>query len=146
MGIGKSLWDRLKELPMASSSIYEHSYTSRYCINVGSFTIVDREVHGITNTIKEAMLIRMIHSSIRTWANSSCPTSWMRSYKTPLAIILGNILLVLYNWSTNRPHMRSPNTVHIISMVLHPGGTNFYFWIPVSFRHKLVLSVVSMLR
>ena len=56
---GRSFGDRLKEHLRALSTIYKHANTSGHCINVEHFFIVGREVHCITRTIKEAMLIRI---------------------------------------------------------------------------------------
>ena len=44
--------------------IYEHSHSSGHYINVEKFSIVGKEVHGITSTIMEAMFIRVNDPSL----------------------------------------------------------------------------------
>ena len=57
--------------------IYEHSHSLGHCINVDSFSIVGREVHGITRTIKEAILIRVNDPSLnKNLGRFQLPNIW----------------------------------------------------------------------
>ena len=81
--------------------IYKHGNTTGHHINVDSFSIVGREVHSITRTIKKAMFIRVNNTSLnRIQVNFSCPTTEMRYCMILLPSISGNALLLpLYNGS-----------------------------------------------
>ena len=51
--------ERLKKHLRAYPLIYDHGNTYGHCISVEHFSIVGREVHTITKTIKEAIYIRV---------------------------------------------------------------------------------------
>ena len=60
-------------------------------VDVGCFTIVDREVHGITRTIKEAIFIHINDPSLNmTWGNTSYPTSGIKLFRTLNHFTLGD--------------------------------------------------------
>ena len=56
---GRTFGDRYKEHLRVPSPIYDHANTMDYSIKLDNFSIVDRESQGVTNTIKEAMFIRV---------------------------------------------------------------------------------------
>ena len=56
---GRASGDRLKEHLRAPSPIYQHSQATGHPINVDCFSIVGREAHGVTKTVKEAMFIHV---------------------------------------------------------------------------------------
>ena len=60
--LGRTFGDGLKEHHSAPIPIYEHGQSSGH-YQCGQFSIVDREVHGITRTIKEAMFIGSLTQS-----------------------------------------------------------------------------------
>ena len=85
MGICKKFRERLKEHLRAPSSIYDHANTSGHHTKWDNFSIVGREAHTLTRTIKEAMYIRANDSSFnRTLGSTSYPTYVMRSCSTPV--------------------------------------------------------------
>ena len=54
---GRTFGDRLREHLRAPSPIHHHSQATGHPVDVECFTIVDREAHRFTRTIKEAMFI-----------------------------------------------------------------------------------------
>ena len=62
--LGRTFGDRLKEHLRAPSPIYQHSQAMGHPISVDCFTIIGREVHDITRTIKEAMYIQVSDASL----------------------------------------------------------------------------------
>ena len=110
--------DRLKEHLRAPSPIYEHGQSYGHCISEHSLSIIGREVNGITRTIKEAMFKRVNDpSSNMNLGKFSCPTSGMRSCRTP-----GLPAQIM-------PTAATPQWADIlftlVSMVLPLGGVNF---------------------
>ena len=74
---GRTFWDMLKEHFRTPSAIHVHSHSSGHSINVDSFFIEGREVHSITRTIKEAMLIRVSDPSLnRNLGKFQLPHIW----------------------------------------------------------------------
>ena len=51
--------ERLKEHQKAPSPIYDHSIRSGHEVNIDNFSIVGREDHNLTRTIKEALYTRV---------------------------------------------------------------------------------------
>ena len=76
---------RFKEHLRDHSLIYDHGNMSVHYKNIDNFSIVGRETHKITKSIREAMYIgSMNHSFTGTLANTSCPTYGMSSCSTLL--------------------------------------------------------------
>ena len=80
---GRSFGHRLKEHVRAPSPIHHHSLTKGHPVNEECFTIVGKESQGVTRTIKEAMYICVNDPSLKgIRGNTSCPTYWMRHFRT----------------------------------------------------------------
>ena len=78
---GRSFRDSLKEHLRAQSPIHHYSYTTGYPVNLGCFTVVNRESQGVTRTIKEAMYIQVNDPSLnRNLGKYQLPHIW--EYKT----------------------------------------------------------------
>ena len=60
----RTFGDRLKEYLRAPSPIHHHSHFTGHPVSPEYFTIVDREAHGITWNIKEAMYICVTDPSL----------------------------------------------------------------------------------
>ena len=56
---------RFKEHLRAPFPIYYHGYTSGHCIVIDNFSIVDRQAHNSTRTIKDAKYIRVNDLSLK---------------------------------------------------------------------------------
>ena len=61
----RTFGERLKEHLRAHSPIYDHTNTTGHHIRVDNFSVVDRDAHNITRTIKEAMYIRVNDPSLK---------------------------------------------------------------------------------
>ena len=86
----RTFGERLKENLRAPSPIYDPAKISGHHTNVDN-SIVGREVHNITRTIKEAMYIRVNDSSLTgKLSSSNCPIYGMRSCSTPLPSTTSN--------------------------------------------------------
>ena len=57
--LARTFGERLREHLIAPSPIYQHSQAMEHLIIMDCFTIIGREAHDITRTIKEAMFIHV---------------------------------------------------------------------------------------
>ena len=118
-----------------------------HSINVDCFSIMGREVYSVIKTIKEVMLIWVNDPSLsRNLLSTSCPTSGMRSYRTPqpsTQVTLCHQLTMgqLLPWHILGIHT---HILHISKYGSPCRGASTPFLAPVSVEHKLVPSIVSM--
>ena len=54
---GRTFWYMLQGHLMALAPIHHHCHSTGYPVSPECFTVVEREVHGVTRNIKEAMYI-----------------------------------------------------------------------------------------
>ena len=85
--IGESSWsfgNRLKEHLMAPFPIHHHSHSTGHPVNPKCFTLVDRELQGITRNIKKpCTFVLMNHPSTETLENINFHTYGRKYYRTP---------------------------------------------------------------
>ena len=62
---GRTFDKRLEEYLRAPYPIHEHGQSPGHCINMDSFSLVGKEAHGITSTIKKAMFISVSDPSLK---------------------------------------------------------------------------------
>ena len=74
---GRTFGDRLREYLRAPSPIYQHNQSTGHSINVDCVSIVGREVHIVTRTIKGAMLFCISDPSLnRSLGKYQLPHIW----------------------------------------------------------------------
>ena len=128
---GRTLGNRLKEHFRCPSPIYQHSQATEHPIRVDCFTIIDREAHCITGTIKEAIFIHVNDPSLdRNLGKYQLPHIWDEVLQDTASLNLrwATPITPCLWVSTSPPwHMwgAHTNSVTLLSMVLPPpGGTN----------------------
>ena len=83
--LGRAFGDRLKKHLRALSPIYQQSLYR----NVDSFSIVGREAHAVTRTIKETMFIKVNDPPLnRNQAKYHLPYIWDEGLQDTLALYL----------------------------------------------------------
>ena len=80
---GRIFAERFKEHMKSPSPIYDHFNTAGHEVSLDNFSIVGREDHSMTRTIREAMLIRVNdHPWIEILASTNCHIYGMRCWSS----------------------------------------------------------------
>ena len=82
-GIRQNLWDWLKEHLRDPSLIHHHSHSTGHPVSPEYFTIVDKEVQGVTRNKNEAMYIHVNDPSLnRNLGTYQLSHIWDKVYRT----------------------------------------------------------------
>ena len=97
---------KAQRTPKSPLPNHQHIQAKGHPISVDCFTIIGREAHDTTRTIKEAMYIQVYDPSLKgTYETTNFHTFGMRSYKTHYHFILSN--------HTHHPSTQGPSPLNL---------------------------------
>ena len=128
--------EKLKEHVRAPSPIYDHANITGHQANVNNFSIVGREVHSMTRSIREAMCIRVSDPSLNNSIGKfQLLHNSMRSCSTPLPTTLSSTPTVASTHSG--PHLLLPNRGQGLHRVCYTNSIGKYAPTPEGCQNPL---------